>query len=105
MGLSDKLIINAAITGMVPTKAENPHVPVTPQEIAQDARRCCDAGASIVHLHARDEQGAPTYRKDVYREILQRVREVCPEVILCVSSSGRVHKTFDQRSAVLELDD
>lgn len=105
MGLSDKLIINAAITGMVPTKADNPHVPVTPQEIAQDARRCCDAGASIVHLHARDEQGAPTYHKDVYREILQRVRESCPDVILCVSSSGRVHKAFEQRSAVLELDD
>jgi uncharacterized protein (DUF849 family) len=105
MSLRDKLIINAAITGMVPMKADNAHLPVTPREIAQDARRCRDAGASIVHLHARDEQGRPTYRKDVYREIIARVRELSPDLILCVSTSGRTFKSFEQRSEVLELND
>jgi uncharacterized protein (DUF849 family) len=105
MSLSEKLIINAAITGMVPTKQDNPHVPISPVEIAADARRCVDAGASIVHLHARDEQGEPSWRPDIYREILLRVREACPQVILCVSTSGRVFKSFEQRSAVLDIDD
>lgn len=101
----DKLIINAAITGMVPTKQDNPHVPITPAEIAADARRCRDAGASIVHLHARDIDGKPTYRKEVYQEILCRVRDACPDIVLCVSCSGRTFKTFEERSQVLECVD
>lgn len=101
----DDLIINAAITGMVPTKKDTPHVPVSPEEIIADVRRCRDAGASIVHLHARDSDGLPTYRKDIYSQILNGVRKVCPDIILCVSTSGRVFKTFEQRSEVLELVD
>jgi len=98
------LIINAALTGMIPTKADNPAVPVTPDEIAEDARRCVDAGAAIVHLHARDEDGRPTYRKEVYAEIIQAVRERSPEVIVCVSTSGRTFKTLEERADVLELE-
>ena len=60
------LVVNAALTGMVPTKADNPALPITPEEIAEDAGRCVQAGAAIVHLHARDEHGAPTYRREVY---------------------------------------
>ncbi len=105
MSLAEKLIINAAITGMVPTKHDNPHVPISPEEIAQDARRCQDAGASIVHLHARDAAGRAVSCKETYQTILQRVRELCPNIILCVSTSGRVFKQFEQRSAVLEVDD
>ncbi|MGZ4289002.1 MAG: 3-keto-5-aminohexanoate cleavage protein [Gaiellaceae bacterium] len=98
------LIINAALTGMIPTKTDNPAVPVTPDEIAEDARRCVDAGAAIVHLHARDEDGRPTYRKEVYAEIIQAVRERSPEVIVCVSTSGRTFKTLEERADVLELE-
>jgi 3-keto-5-aminohexanoate cleavage enzyme len=103
--MSDELIINAAITGMVPTKADTPHIPITVAEIAAEAARCRDAGASIVHLHARDETGAATYRADIYREILQAVRARCPDIILCVSTSGRVFKSFEERSQVLEVND
>lgn len=99
-----KLIINAAITGMVPKKADTPHIPITPQEIIEDAIRCCEAGASMVHLHARDEEGEPTYRKEIYAQIIQGIRQVCPDLIICVSTSGRVHNTFEKRSEVLELD-
>jgi uncharacterized protein (DUF849 family) len=105
MSLADRLIINAAITGMVPTKADNPHVPITPDEIMADVRRCADAGASIIHLHARDDNGNPTPDKQIYAEILRRARHVCPDVILCVSTSGRTHKSFEDRSAALELTD
>lgn len=98
------LIVNAALTGMVPTKGDNPNVPVTPAEIAADAERCHDAGAAIVHLHARDEEGRPTYRADVYAEIIAAVRERCPDVIVCVSTSGRVFKSVEQRAEVLDLD-
>jgi uncharacterized protein (DUF849 family) len=98
------LIINAALTGMVPTKSDTPHVPLTPEEIVRDAKRCRDAGATILHLHARDPGGEPTYRIEVYREILQGVREECPEVLISASCSGRTHKEFWQRSQVLELD-
>jgi uncharacterized protein (DUF849 family) len=103
MSIRDRLIINAALTGMVPTKADNPHVPISPEEIAADARRCVEAGAAIVHLHARDREGRATVDPQVYGEVLRRVREACPEVILCVSTSGRVHKTFEERSAVLDV--
>ena len=98
------LILNAALTGMVPTKADNPNVPVTPDEIAEDALRCYQAGAAIVHLHARDEDGRPTYRADVYREIVAKVREFCPDVIVCVSTSGRLFPKLEPRAEVLSLD-
>jgi 3-keto-5-aminohexanoate cleavage enzyme len=97
-------MINAALTGMVPTKDDNAALPVTPHEIADDAKRCVGAGAAIVHLHARDEDGHPTYRKEVYAEIIQAVRERCPEVIVCVSTSGRTFNALDERADVLELD-
>jgi uncharacterized protein (DUF849 family) len=99
------LIINAALTGMVPTQADNPALPVSPEEIAEDAARCREAGAAIVHLHARDDGGLPTYRKEVYARIVSAVRERCPDVIVCVSTSGRTFTTFDERSDVLGLDD
>ena len=97
----DKLIINAAITGMVPTKDDNPNVPITPDEIVADAKRCQDAGASIVHIHARDESGQPTYKKEIYYEIMTRIRKECPELLICGSTSGRVYKEFWQRAEVL----
>lgn len=101
--MPDKLIINAALTGMVPTKADTPHLPVTPEEIADDARRCRDAGAAIVHLHARDDAGKPTYRRERYEEILAAVRAACPDLILCVSTSGRVFHRFEERADVLDV--
>jgi len=59
----DKLIITAALTGSVPTKAHNPHLPVTPDEIAADGLECVKAGASILHIHVRDEKGVNAMNK------------------------------------------
>jgi uncharacterized protein (DUF849 family) len=99
----EPLIINAAITGMVPTKSDNPHVPISPAEIIAEAKRVRDAGATIVHLHARQADGAPTYRKEVYAEIFAGIRAECPELLLSGSCSGRLFSEFRQRSEVLEL--
>jgi uncharacterized protein (DUF849 family) len=99
----EPLIINAALTGMVPMRADSPFVPLTPREIIADARRCVDAGATILHLHARLPDGTPTYRSDIYREIFEGVREACPGVLISGSCSGRLHGEFWQRSQVLDL--
>jgi uncharacterized protein (DUF849 family) len=100
----DKLIVSVAVTGMVPRKEDNPHVPISPDEIADDCLRCYEAGASVFHLHARDKNEEPTYRSDVYRDIITKVRSKCPDAIICVSTSGRVFRSFEQRSEVLNLD-
>jgi uncharacterized protein (DUF849 family) len=97
------LVINAAITGMVPGKNDTPHVPVTPGEIIEDAERCFRAGATVLHLHARDEDGKPTYRTDVYEHIIPVIRRRCPGVVICTTTSGRVFNTFECRSEVLYM--
>jgi len=62
----EKLIITAALTGSQVKKEQNENLPVTPEEIAEDARRCFDAGAAIVHIHARDpEREKPIFRYTV----------------------------------------
>jgi len=99
------LILNLAPTGMVPTRTDSPHVPLTPDDIARDVAECVARGASIAHLHARDEEGRPTWRPDVYREIVGKVRRASPDVIVCVSTSGRTFGAFEQRGAVLDLAD
>ena len=98
----DKLIINAAITGLVHNKADNPNLPCSPDEIVKDARRCRDAGACIVHIHARDKLGQPAYEKEIYHEIISGIRSECPDILICGSASGRVHNNFAQRCQVLE---
>jgi uncharacterized protein (DUF849 family) len=98
-----KLIINCALTGMVPTKGDTPHVPTEPGEIIRDAESCIRAGASMLHVHARDEEGKPTYRKDIYREIIGGIRELDDEVIICASTSGRLFRDPCLRGEVLDL--
>lgn len=100
----DKLIINAALTGMVPMKSDNPHLPITAAEIIADAKRCREAGASVVHVHARDADGQPTYRKEICAEIFAGIRATCPDLLISATTSGRTHREFSQRSQVLELD-
>ena len=99
-----KLIINAALTGIVPTKEDTPYIPVTVPEIVADAVACCEAGASILHLHARDDEGGATYKKEVYAEMIEGIRKACPDAILCASTSGRVHNSFEKRSEVCDLE-
>ncbi|MCA9174204.1 MAG: 3-keto-5-aminohexanoate cleavage protein [Planctomycetales bacterium] len=96
------LVINAALTGMVPQRTDSPYVPLQPKEIVADAKRCFEAGATILHLHARDADDRPTYERSVYEEIFAGVRAECPGVVISGSCSGRMHSEFRQRSQVLD---
>ena len=100
--MTDRLIVNLALTGMVAGKADNPWLPESVREIAEDCVRCCDLGVSIVHVHARTD-GAPDYRKETYRAIVRQIRESCPDLVICVSCSGRTFPDIAQRADVLEL--
>jgi 3-keto-5-aminohexanoate cleavage enzyme len=98
-----ELIVNFCPTGMVPTKAMTPHVPITPAEVIEDACRALELGAAIVHLHARDRQGNPTYRGEIYEEMILGIRRHHPGAIMSVSCGGRDFPEFERRSEVLEL--
>lgn len=103
--MSDNFLLNFTPTGMIPTKAMTAAVPITPEEIIADVDRAVALGANMAHLHARDaETGRPTYRKDVYADIVAGVRERHPELIICLSTSGRDFPGFAERSACLELE-
>ncbi len=97
-------IINAALTGMVPTRADTPHVPLTPEEIVADAAACVDAGATILHVHARCAVGRPTPAPETYAAIVTGIRRERPEAVICVSTSGRNGASLAERLAVLNLD-
>jgi len=97
----DKIIINAAITGCVISKKDTPYLPITISEIVECAKQVQDAGASIVHLHARADDGSPSYEADTYCEIVDRIRRECGDLIVCVSLSGRHVQDIEKRAAPL----
>lgn len=96
------LIINAALTGMVPMPADNAAVPITVADIIADACRCADAGATVLHVHARDAAGQPTWRADIFRELIEGIRSARPGVLISASTSGRLWSEFEKRAAVLD---
>ncbi|MCL1985326.1 MAG: 3-keto-5-aminohexanoate cleavage protein [Betaproteobacteria bacterium] len=97
------LSITLAPTGMVPTYSMSAAVPLTPDEIIRDVLACAEIGVSAVHLHARDENLRPTLAKEIYARIIGGIREKCPDLVLCVSCSGRGSITLEQRLDVLNL--
>jgi len=98
----EKLIITAALTGAEVTRAQQPHLPITPDEIAEEAFKCYEAGASIVHIHARDAEGNPTQDAEVYRQIKEKIAEKC-NIIFQPSTGGAVWHTPEQRLQPVDL--
>lgn len=99
------LIINFTPTGMIPTKEMTPHVPITISEIVEDVHQAVEIGITMVHLHARDEiTGVPTYKKEIYGKIIEGIRKYAPELVVCVSLSGRGIKEFAHRADPLQLE-
>jgi 3-keto-5-aminohexanoate cleavage enzyme len=96
-----ELIINAALTGVIPRRADNPNVPLTEGEIVADAVRCVAAGASILHLHVRYADESPAYEASLNESLFRAVRAACPGVIVSGSTSGRTFSDVDKRAAVL----
>ena len=72
--MSEPVIISAALTGVLATRDQCPAIPYTPREIAEEAKRAADAGAAIVHIHARNPEGGPEWRVETFAEILTEVR-------------------------------
>ncbi len=99
----EKLIINLAPTGMVPTRAQSPHVPLSCDEIVADACAAIDAGAAMVHLHARDAEGAPSSDPELFRPIMEGIRARRPQAVLTVTTSGRNVADVEVRANVLRL--
>ena len=93
-----------APTGMVPTRAMTPHVPLLPEEIARDVAAAARIGITSVHLHARDADGEPTWEREVYARIVGAVREAAPDVVVNVSTSGRTWSELEKRADALALD-
>lgn len=103
--MNNKLIINFAPTGMIPTKQMTPYVPISVSEIVEDVHEACELGISMVHLHARDpHSGKPTYKAEIYGRIIGEIRKYAPDLIVCVSLSGRDFGEFEKRAEPLELD-
>lgn len=95
------LLINACLTGMIPTKKMTKNVPISPEEIAEQAIEVYDQGARIVHLHARDEQGKPTWKAEIYEKIISLIKRERPKLICCASTSGRNWPEIEKRLEVL----
>ncbi|ODN30744.1 3-keto-5-aminohexanoate cleavage protein [Fervidobacterium thailandense] len=100
----DKLIITVAVTGAEVTREQQPNLPITPDEIAEDVYQCWKAGASIAHIHARLPDGTPTQSKEVYAEIKRKIREKGCDIIIQFSTGGAVWHTPEERIQCLDAE-
>jgi len=101
--MAKKTIITVACTGAWPKKENNPNVPMTPQEIADDVYDCWQAGAAVAHLHMRDDEGNGTMSADKFRETVTLLREQHPDcdIVLNLTTSGDLYATDETRQAHL----
>ncbi len=98
------IIVNFTPTGMIPTRAMTPHVPISVNEIVEDVLRATEIGITAVHLHARDEAtGNVAYSAEIYGEIIERIRKYSRDLVIGVSTSGRRFTQFNQRAECLCL--
>jgi uncharacterized protein (DUF849 family) len=94
-----KIIVTCAVTGSIHTPSMSPHLPVTPDEIAADAIAAAEAGAAILHLHARDpHDGRPTPDPDVFMAFLPRIKQAC-DAVVNITTGGSSQMTLDDRLA------
>jgi 3-keto-5-aminohexanoate cleavage enzyme len=99
------LIINFTPTGMIPTKKMTNHVPLGIQEVVDDVYQAVEIGITMVHLHARDPQsGEPSYKSELYAQIIEGIRRFAPDLVIGISLSGRMFQGFAQRSEPLKLE-
>lgn len=96
-------IITCAITGAETTKAQQPNLPVTPKEQGKAAKDAVKAGASIIHLHVREDDGNPSQRVERFEESISAIRVAVPEVIIQISTGGAVGESIENRKKPLTL--
>ncbi len=97
------VVITVAPTGAEVTREDNPALPHTPAEIAADALACAEAGASVVHLHVREDDGTPSSRPELFAETIERIRAES-SLITMVSTGGAVWMPIEERTTGLEAD-
>ena len=100
--MSAPCIVTVAITGSVPQKSDNPAVPISPAEQIESTHEAYEAGASVVHLHVRADDGTPTARPARFAEVERGIRRYCPSMIVQFSTGGR-SSSGAARGAMLEL--
>ncbi len=104
--MNESFILNFTPTGMIPTKEMTPYVPVSVSEIVDNVLEANDIGITMVHLHARDPiTHVPTYKKEEYAKIIEGIRKHAPELVICISLSGRDFGELEQRGDPLLLED
>lgn len=104
-GISDApLIINTCLTGNVLQRDKAPHLPMNTMQIIEDGLQAIEHGASMLHIHARDENGHPEWRPEPYGRIFEGIRKYNSEVVLIATTSGREHGSLEKRAAVLSLE-
>ncbi len=101
--MSHPVIITCAITGAETTKEKQPNLPVTPKEQAEAAAEAVRAGASIIHLHVREDDGKPSQRVERFKEAIDAIRAKAPGVIIQISTGGAVGETVENRAKPLSL--
>lgn len=99
----EKLIITSAICGAEVTKAHNPSVPYTIDEIGREAESAYNAGASIIHLHVRYDEGTPTQDRERFRLCIEEIKRRCPDVIILPSTGGAVGMSSEERLQPVDL--
>jgi 3-keto-5-aminohexanoate cleavage enzyme len=96
MSEMEKMVVCCALTGSLTQRSQNPALPHTPEELARDAVECYEAGATMVHVHARMPDGTPTSSPQVFLEIQKLIKEQC-DLIICMSTGGAPGMTIEQR--------
>lgn len=99
----EKLIITAAICGAEVTKAHNPAVPYTIQEMVNEAKAAYNAGAAIIHVHVREDDGTPTQSRERFRVVMDAIRAELPDVIMIPSTGGATGMSPEERLQPTEL--
>jgi 3-keto-5-aminohexanoate cleavage enzyme len=99
--MSAPAVLTAALTGPIATKADNPALPTSPEEIAAAARESYEAGASVVHVHIRDEHGRPTADLRIARRVVGLIEEACPALIQLSTGVG-LGVAFEEREKLVE---
>ncbi len=99
----EKLIITAAICGAEVTKASNPAVPYTVEEMVREAKSAYEAGAAVIHVHVREDDGTPTQDRERFRVVMDAIRAELPDVIMIPSTGGATGMTPEERLQPTEL--
>jgi 3-keto-5-aminohexanoate cleavage enzyme len=99
----EPLVITVAPVGGELTREQQPHLPLNASEIAEEVARSREAGAAIVHLHVRDQDGRPTQARDAFAGAMDAIRRAVPDVLVQTSTGGTVGMTEEERAQPLEL--